>query len=212
MSNIDRHAWLDSEERTRLILDYKNELIKVLPNDFDKQFAIIVGLLDRLDFWDCPASTKYHGSEYGGLLRHSLKVLYIAKYLLKIDKSQFPWEIEPNYLYKAILLHDICKCHCYQPNILKNGSFSKTGNFFFKSDRGMGYHGDKSLALLLEAGVELNDEEMNYIRWHMGAYTVEGMFTWNKIKTQFPKVELISICDQLASMMEGVGGNEEKES
>ena len=205
---IAKNDWIKSEKRMSLIKDYKNELICNFEQPFEEYFEKVIKLLDGLDFWDCPASTRFHGSEYGGLLKHSLNVLNIARHILRIDESLFPFKIDKSSLFRAILFHDICKCHCYQPNILKNGSYSQatyTGKFKFVSDRGIGYHGDKSVALLLEAGIKLNDEEINYIRWHMGPYTVEGMQTWNKIKSQFPEVEIMSICDQLASALEGSG-------
>lgn len=109
--------------------------------------------LESTDFFEAPASTKYHGVCPGGLLAHSLRVFYFLTLL--------PEAAENSMETKAIcgLLHDLCKV----------GFYRWTGRKWeIRDELPMG-HGEKSV-YLIQKHMKLTDEEALAIRWHMGEY------------------------------------------
>ena len=77
----------------------------------------LIAWLETTDFFVCPASSKFHSAEPGGLCFHSLNVY---KRLLKLAKDE--WN-EKNINIESItiiaLFHDICKC-CYYKQEMRN--------------------------------------------------------------------------------------------
>lgn len=109
--------------------------------------------LESTDFFEAPASTKYHGVCPGGLLRHSLRVCYFLTIL--------PEAAEYSMETKVIcgLLHDLCKVGFYH---------RVGGKWEIRDELPMG-HGEKSV-YLIQKHMKLTDEEALAIRWHMGEY------------------------------------------
>ena len=65
-------------------------------------------------------------------------------------------------------------------------------------------HGEKSLVLVLCSGLEMNDDEMLAIRWHMGAWGVnmnsyEEQRNYDASRTLYPLVTIIQTADGLAA-------------
>ena len=73
-------------------------------------------------------------------------------------------------------------------------------------------HGEKSVILLLCSGLDLFDDEMLAIRWHMGAWGVnmnsyEDQRNYDTARMLYPLVAIIQTADGLAaSIMERTGG------
>lgn len=75
----------------------------------------IEDLLDECrqsDFYTAPASTKHHGVERGGLLKHSIEVYTSLKY--KVDAYALEGEIPFESVVICGLLHDFCKKDVYK--------------------------------------------------------------------------------------------------
>ena len=72
----------------------------------------LMAWLEKSDFYEAPASTRYHGNHPGGLLEHSLNVFDELNRL----RSAFP-EVPMSDETAAIisLFHDLCKVNMYQP-------------------------------------------------------------------------------------------------
>ena len=72
-------------------------------------------------------------------------------------------------------------------------------------------HGEKSLVMLLCSGLELYDDEMLAIRWHMGAWGInmnsyEEQRNYDAARTLYPLVSIIQTAVGLAaSIMERTG-------
>ena len=68
------------------------------------------------DFFEAPASTRFHGSYEGGLLEHSLNVYDCLLDYLSRERVQKTYHL--NYSEESIaivaLLHDLCKINCYK--------------------------------------------------------------------------------------------------
>lgn len=68
--------------------------------------------LDKLGFYSAPASTRFHGSYPGGLLKHSLNVYDEAMMVLELQlrqRSGIEHLIPVCSIAIAALLHDVCK-------------------------------------------------------------------------------------------------------
>ena len=82
--------------------------------------------LCKVDFFQAPASTRYHGAYAGGLCKHSLNVYEYAKKLAFMSPVSIPDES----LAIAFLFHDVCKCNLYKTEYrnqkIKGGSGNKS--------------------------------------------------------------------------------------
>ena len=77
----------------------------------------VLAELYGLGFYDAPASTRFHGSERGGLLRHSLNVYDEALLIREVQIQLCPQCAERLPLDSvaiAALLHDVCKAEVYR--------------------------------------------------------------------------------------------------
>lgn len=119
----------------------------------------IMSSLDDIGFFDAPASSKHHECYPGGLCEHSLKVANILIQLTK-DNGLF-WERKESPAIIGIL-HDLCKCDQY--------ILCEDGTYTWNKSQEVYGHGDKSLFVAGRLGFKLTNEELNCIRWHMGAF------------------------------------------
>lgn len=184
------------------------------------------------DFYTAPASTRFHLACPGGLLQHSLNVYDC----LMAKKNQYIWH---HYLEEYVgdesitiisLMHDLCKADTYKLGYKNQKTYDKAkvaaaNSSQIKRDELGSYiwetvskyeiedsyplgHGEKSVILLQEY-IELTDEEILAIRWHMGFS--EDSSQYNSIGAameQWPIVLAIHEADLEASkLMEGVEGN-----
>lgn len=175
--------------------------IKIFVDDIYKRYITRPGadkLLDYLvshsTFFQDPASTRFHLSEPGGLLEHSLNVYYRLRWITTAEHLRDPANYHlPSEETIAIvgLFHDLCKADTYiqQPKNFKN--YDKValksvpqhqwkndaqGSFFWdtrleytKKDPFPYGHGEKSV-YLLNKFITLTDEEAMAIRYHMSSW------------------------------------------
>jgi hypothetical protein len=170
-----------------------------------------IEVLEELGFFEAPASTRFHLNEEGGLMQHSLNVcdaaLKIREAMIEMDDS-LRESLSHESVIIASLLHDVCKADIYRKTIKK-----QKNNFGMWVDV-PGYdvdysglplgHGEKSVIVLLRSGLDLTDDELLAIRWHMNAWDmpfqssdIKGNF--NAAKDICPLVSVIQAADSLAS-------------
>ena len=148
-------------------------------------------------FFAQPASRKYHGAYMGGLAQHSINV---CKRLHWLCSYEGVYNTESNKYSKETiaivsLLHDVCKTDLYRRN--DSGEYEYTDNFPVG-------HGEKSVFRILQY-MQLTDEEIMAIRWHMGAYDNAAQTDnrdLNKAEKQSKLVTLLHIADMLASRLD----------
>ena len=109
----------------------------------------------------------------------------------------------------ATLLHDTCKSDIYKKATLSrrlaSGLWEKYSGYSVDYDEGLPLgHGEKSVIMLLSWGLELTQEEMLAIRWHMSAWDLplqspEHKESLNAAKKKTPLVALVQLSDGLAS-------------
>jgi hypothetical protein len=169
------------------------------------------GLLDYLegetDFYSAPASTRYHGAEPCGLIRHSLLVLANGVELAPVMLKD---EVDRYYLTTACLFHDFCKVNMYETR-LRNVKDEKTGEwkrepfYAVRQDYISFGHGIESL-LRLSRFVSLNEAWRHAVRWHMGAYDLSQLdkFAMDKALAKYREVLFLQTADMLAGVVDAV--------
>ena len=102
--------------------------------------------LESTDFFEAPASTKFHGAYHGGLLEHSLNV---CRELLESDINK---SVSTESLVICGLLHDVCKAGVYHPETKRRrdpdtGRWEDYQGYTFSDPFPFG-HGEKSVCLI----------------------------------------------------------------
>ena len=145
----------------------------------------LIEFIEKTDFYKAPASTRFHGSYEGGLVKHSIKVYEILKH--KVETNIEKVEIPEESIIIIGLLHDLCKANFYKVDYrnAKNalGVWEKVP--YYTVDDTIPYgHGEKSVMMITEY-IKLTPEEKYAIRWHMG-YT-EPKENYNAIGATYKK-------------------------
>lgn len=160
--------------------DNRLQFLEMLQDEKTPESTIsqVLSLVDDTDYFEAPASTKYHGAFPGGLFKHSFAM---AQYLLRFTKREdLSWSRHCSPVLVG-LLHDYCKVGKYKVIGTHEDSNSKGPEPVYAhvdGVAGFGGHGADSLCkLLLE--VPLTREEALCIRWHMGAYETDK---WNEFE------------------------------
>jgi hypothetical protein len=108
----------------------------------------------------------------------------------------------------ASLLHDVCKADIYRKAVKRQKNnfgiwVDVPGYDVDYSNLPLG-HGEKSAIVLLRSGLDLTDDELLAIRWHMNAWDmpfqspdIKGNF--NAAKEICPLVSVVQAADTLAS-------------
>ena len=147
--------------------------------------------LESTDFFDAPASTKYHGSYAGGLVDHSINVFYCLLDELKFIYMGDSWKkvYTPESAAIVSLFHDLCKINRYKKIVrnVKNefGVWEQVPGFAYNDESYlcMG-HATSSLHTLTKF-IQLTDEEAQAIYWHMGAFDISQYSTIGQCSEAF---------------------------
>lgn len=159
------------------------EFIKYVEEHTDRMFVLNVDnlfqncpelkvFIETSRFTTAPASTKYHGDYKGGLLEHSVNVMYT---LCKMtEDNHLSWS-RPESPIIVGLFHDICKIDAYSPKQVGETWFSDEKvpvyeGYEYNNETLFKGHGDKSV-MMLASLIQLAEEEVACIRYHMGAFT-----------------------------------------
>lgn len=179
--------------------------------------ALLQYLTEKTDFFIAPSSTQYHDAVAGGLLHHSLKVYHNLVTLSKTFQSDIPTDS----LIIIGLLHDICKANFYKLTKKSLPRKDAKGELVLDSygkkiwedvmaydieDQFPAGHGEKSVILILRY-IQLTDEEIMAIRWHMGAYddvkqSYGGNLALTNASEKYPITVLAHMADLSASFLE----------
>lgn len=191
----------------------KEEFIDLLRSTQREGIDDCIEELDYLGFFEAPASTKFHLNEEGGLLQHSLNVckaaLKVREAMIEMDDS-LREELPKDSVIIASLLHDACKADIYKKAMKRQKNeigiwVDVPGYEVDYSNFPLG-HGEKSVIVLLRAGLDLTDNEIMAIRWHMSAWDLpfqspDARANLNKAKDICPLLTLVQTADGLASSL-----------
>lgn len=155
----------------------KEKFLELLRSTNRENIEDLIEFIKKTDFFEAPASTRFHGSREHGLLEHSLKVYEILKQ--KVETSIIPINIPNESIILIALLHDICKANYYKIDYrnAKNslGVWEKVPYYTIEDKIPYG-HGEKSVMMVTEY-IKLTPEEKYAIRWHMGYTEPKEQYT-----------------------------------
>ena len=169
---------------------------KFMGNFLDMSFACdLRDALDELNFFNVPASIKYHGNSEGGLFVHSYMV---AQNLMDLTNNMMlEWDREESPIIVG-MFHDICKTDLY---VKKEDSDI---GWVYNQEMILPGHGEKSV-IMAQKILDLTDEEIICIRWHMGAFdNKENWDHYGYAIEKYPNVLWTHTADMVTSRINGI--------
>ncbi|WP_288146066.1 HD domain-containing protein [Xylanibacter caecicola] len=191
----------------------KDEFISLLKSTGRTGIDAVIDYLCKAGFFEAPASVQRHLSHDGGLLEHSLNVCRVALKLREAMISLKPdveSRLPENSVIIASLLHDVCKTNIYRKNTKyrknEHGRWEPYEGYDVDYSRFPVGHGEKSVIMLLRLGMELTNDEVVAIRWHMSAWNLAFQSYEDKCNISaavegYPLLALIQAADGLAANM-----------
>ena len=188
-----------------IIEQNKEDFINILKSNVKREGVDkLLEWLESTDFYTCPASTKYHLSEEGGLCQHSLNVYERLEKLMITEYGEDGYNKESVAL--CGLLHDICKVNYYKVemrNVKEDGVWVQKP--YYTVDDQLPYgHGEKSV-YIINGFVRLTREEAIAINWHMGGFDVRvqgGSLDYSRAYNKYPLAILLHIADLEATFLD----------
>lgn len=171
----------------------------------------VISDLEKWGFFEAPASAGHHLNIAGGLVQHSLNTCKAALAVFEGMKKVEPTlegEVKKESVILASLLHDVCKSDIYKRTVKKRknaiGQWEDAEGYKVTYKNFPMGHGEKSVILLLCSGLELYDDEMLAIRYHMGAWGVnmssfEDERNYDTARMLYPLCAIIQTADSLAA-------------
>jgi len=177
----------------------REDFLDIIQNTWEKEPKQLKQFLDDSDFWEAPASTKYHEAYEGGLVEHSLKVY---EHLTMLNYHHF-LGFSDETISKTALFHDLCKANFYRRS--QRSKRTEEGRWYRTviyevNDQFPAGHGEKSVTILLVLGVPMTEEEILAIRHHMGAWDASGFGQEQALTASMTKSKLVTAL-HLADMM-----------
>ena len=196
----------------------KEEFLQLLRSTKRDGVEEVIEDLESLGFFTAPASAGHHLNTEGGLVRHSLNTCRAALAIWESMKALEPSlenEVKRDSIVIATLLHDVCKSDIYKRTVKKRknalGMWENSEGYKVSYKNFPMGHGEKSLVLVLCSGLDLSDDEMLAIRWHMGAWGVnqnsyEDVRSFDTAQKLYPLVAIVHAADCMAAnIMERTG-------
>lgn len=201
-SSIQDRGYLFEKILTGAIIMQSSDESPLYPDLGIKRAERCIQWLRNTDFYNAPASTRFHESEPGGLLKHTLKVLNQVYQLFTLPA--FNNNVK---LYEAVIValaHDWCKIGVYE-SYMKNVKDETTGVWnkvpaYKRKDADIPFgHGIASM-YIAQKFFHLNMQQALAIRWHMGRWYVadSDINDLQYSNEKYPLVHLIQFADQLA--------------
>lgn len=200
MSTIDKEA-------------NRQRFIDILRSTNREGIEYIIEDLDTWGFFEQPASARNHFNFPGGLALHSLNVYDMAMALrgaIVPMRTDMEKALSADSIAIAALLHDVCKTDIYRRTHRKQrneiGVWEEVDGYEVDYSNLPVGHGEKSVIMLLRSGLDLEDEEIFAIRWHMGPWdlpsqSIEMDKSYRKAQERSPLVALIHTADTLAAQI-----------
>lgn len=154
-------------------------------------FEVLDALKD-MGYFTAPASSHHHGNYEGGLFDHCFAV---TKTLVSFtERLELKWS-KPESPLIVGMFHDLCKVDDY---------VFTYGEWEYKSIVTLPGHGEKSV-MMVQQLIDITDEELHCIRWHMGAY--DEKINWDRLGAaiqKYPNVLYTHTADMVANRILGI--------
>lgn len=193
--------------------DNKQRFCELLRSTGRENVEYVIEDLESYGFFDAPASARNHFNHPGGLVEHSLNV-YDAAMMLREGiirrRPDLEKKLPADAVVIASLLHDVCKADIYNLVTRKRkneiGVWEETQEYEVSYSRMPVGHGEKSVVMLLRMGLDLEDDEICAIRWHMGPWAVDTSSieqdkSYRQSIANSPLLPLIHTADTIASQI-----------
>lgn len=172
--------------------------------------------LKKTDFYEAPASTRFHNSCEQGLVAHSINVYSELAKLCNLYGFENTEGFDNETIAIVALFHDLCKINFYEKTIKNEKVYCETGDkqdelgtFTWVSKHGYKVkddyfplgHGEQSM-YLIERFMRLKPYEAIAIRWHMGFSDVAfkgGDLSIGKAFDDYPLATLLNAADLLST-------------
>lgn len=183
----------------------KEEFIQIFKETITRSGAdaLLDYLENKSDFFEAPASARYHSAFAGGLCEHSLNVYYSLRDYLSRERVSdlYGLSFSEESIALVALLHDVCKIGCYTPGTRNvkgaDGKWQAVPTFHFEDPLPYG-HGEKSV-YVVNGFLRLSRDEAMAIRWHMGFSGTEDTRMVGQAFTKYPLAFALSVADMEAS-------------
>lgn len=183
----------------------KEEFISIAKENIKREgIQKLLDWLETTDFFECPASSRFHSAEAGGLCFHSLNVYKRLKKLMEDELGAENINLESITI--VALFHDVCKCCYYKTeyrNVKENGEWVQKP--FYAVDDQLPYgHGEKSV-YMVNGYMRLTREEALAINWHMGGFDARvkgGDMSLANVYYKYPLAILVHIADVMATYLD----------
>ena len=174
----------------------------------------LLAWLETTDFFEAPASTRFHLARPGGLVEHSIHVYHRLRDLYVSERQRAEDQAfidllngEEETIAICGLLHDICKADFYTVEMRnrknEQGKWEKYP-FYVVNDQLPYGHGEKSV-YIISGFMKLTREEAMAIRWHMGFSDNDfraGGFSVGNAFEKFPLALLTHMADLQATYLD----------
>lgn len=180
----------------------QDKFIKIFTNHIHRDGAdALLHWLLHTDFFDAPASTRFHGNYPGGLCEHSVNVYDM------LCKSKILSDVSHESIAIVSLLHDLCKVNFYQKS-WRNQKNEETGQWervpYYTIDDTLPYgHGEKSVYIISDF-MKLTRDEAMAINWHMGGFDDRvkgGSYALSRVFEKYPLALELHIADMRATYL-----------
>lgn len=188
----------------------KGKFISLLRSTKREGIDGVIAYLEKVGFFEAPASVNRHLSHAGGLLEHSLNVHGMAMMLREQMvgiKPELAGQLTEESITIAALLHDVCKANIYKTAKKwrkdEQNRWEQYDTYEADYSRFPLGHGEKSVIMLLRLGLTLTNDEILAIRWHMGAWNLPFQSYEDKCNiseaSDHPLTAIIQAADGLAA-------------
>ncbi len=191
----------------RTTMDPKERFVNIFRQYVHREGAEnLLSFLLASDFFEAPASARYHSASAGGLCQHSLNVYDCLRAYLARPRVQQVYKLTgEDYSEESVaivaLLHDLCKIGCYRPGFRnvkdERGQWQKVATYNFEDPFPFG-HGEKSVWMVMKY-MKLTDHEAFAIRYHMGFSGEEDARTVGQAMAKFPLAFALNVADSEAT-------------
>lgn len=152
--------------------------------------------LERIGYFDAPASKGHHLARIGGLVNHSINV---TRRLVELTETLGVKWLRKESPFLVGMLHDLVKCRCYRAingEMRRRGEASEGSRERSEAPEGPARgraqdaepkweyvqplypgHGACSVMIATELGISLYPDEIAAITYHMGMYGVGREYT-----------------------------------
>ena len=194
----------------------KEEFISIVKTIDREGIDELMKWLETTDFFEAPASTKYHSSYEGGLCQHSLNVY---KNMMKL-RNEFCPEISEESVKIVALFHDLAKVNFYEATVQNKKVYSplgsksdEMGRFDWVAVKGYKVRADSdkdfvcsthsvNSYLLLHKYVKLTQSEIAAImNHHSGMDDNMAVKDISEVLNRFPLATLLHMADYLSTFL-----------